>query len=235
MIDIKLEKFEGPLYLLVKMIENEELDIIQVSLAKIADQYIEYIRQAEQISADELSDFLVVAARLLYIKSKALLPYIFPAEEDEGDELEKQLKMYKEYLEATKVVEAMLAEGKFMFAREFDKKALTANKPIFSPPKKVKAEDLAMIFTDLLNRLRPPEKLKEEKIGHQVSMEEKISHIQTEVAKKIRVSFNRILESAQSKTDVIVSFLAALELMRQCHIILEQEIIFGEIVMNRVV
>ena len=233
MIDIKLEKFEGPLYLLVKMIENEEMDIIQVSLAKIADQYVEYIRAAEQINADELADFLVVAARLLYIKSKALLPYIFPEEEDEGDELEKQLKMYKEYLEATKVIEEMLAQGNFMFAREFDKKALLANKPVFSPPKNVNGETMAMIFNDILNRLRPPEKLKEEKLHRQVSLEEKILHIQSEVMNKINLSFNRILEAAQSKTEVIVSFLAALELMRQRHVVLDQEIIFGEIMINK--
>ena len=74
MYEIKIEKFEGPLDLLLKLIEREELDITQVALLKVTDQYIENLRKLTEIPAEELADFLVVAARLLYLKSKMLLP-----------------------------------------------------------------------------------------------------------------------------------------------------------------
>ena len=95
-MDFTTEKFSGPLGLLISMIEGEEMDITEIALAKIADDYVNYIRSAENIDPDEMADFLVVAAKLLFIKSKALLPYLYTAEDEaEVDDLEKQLRMYK--------------------------------------------------------------------------------------------------------------------------------------------
>lgn len=137
MIDIKIEKFQGPLNLLLQLIEKEEMDIAEVSLAKIADQYIEYIKITDKISPDDMADFLVVAARLLLIKSKALLPYLCAGEEEEEiKELENQLKMYKEFLEAAKGVDFLLGKKKFMFGREFNRKLILNNLNFFSPPRK---------------------------------------------------------------------------------------------------
>jgi len=87
MIDIKIDKFRGPLGLLLQIIENEELDITEVSLARIADQYVKYIRSSNDIDPDKMADFLVLAAKLLLIKSKALLPYLYPEEEEEIREI----------------------------------------------------------------------------------------------------------------------------------------------------
>ncbi|RLC38634.1 chromosome segregation protein ScpA, partial [Candidatus Falkowbacteria bacterium] len=75
-MNIKLEKFEGPLSLLLKLIEREEMDITDISLARVAEDYVAYIREVENINPEEMADFLVVAAKLLLIKSKALLPYL---------------------------------------------------------------------------------------------------------------------------------------------------------------
>src|SRR3989339_84496 len=143
---IKIEKFEGPLSLLLKMIEQEELDITEINLAGIADQYIEYIKNNNNISPDNMADFLVIAAKLLFIKSKALLPYIYAEEEEDLEDLEKQLKMYKEFLEAAKKIEKMLGKKKFMFAREFNRKVALANTHSFSPPKKLQISDILEIF-----------------------------------------------------------------------------------------
>jgi len=173
MIKIKLEKFEGPLGLLLQLIESEEMDITQISLAKIADQYVDYIKSLDQINPDEMADFLVVAAKLLLIKSRALLPYLYPEEEEEIDELGQQLKMYKEFLEASKKVEAIIKQEKFMFTREFSRKAVLANinymvgleAGFFSPPKKLKANDLLTIFKDLLKRIKPIEEELEEMLS----------------------------------------------------------------------
>ncbi len=229
-MNIKFEKFEGPLSLLLKMIEMEELDITEVSLAQIADQYVDFIRNDENIDPDHMTDFLIVAARLLYLKSRALLPYLVLDDEEEEniEELEKQLKMYKEFLLASEKIEEILKKENIMFAREFNRKvALFASK--FSPPKNLSSKDMANVFEELLVRIKPAEKMKEEIIERKVSMEEKILHIQKVILNKIKTSFDKIVSSNASKSEIVVSFLAALELMRQKEIVLSQEGLFGEI------
>jgi len=173
MINIKLEKFEGPLALLIKLIDKEEVDITQISLARIADQYIEFIKKSPNIGPDNMADFLVIAARLLLIKSKALLPYLTEEEEEEIEDLERQLKMYKEFLDAAKVVEKILGKKKFMFAREFNRKAVLADAGGFSPPKNLTKDDLRSVFADLLVRVKPAAKLEEASLEHKVNIEEK--------------------------------------------------------------
>jgi segregation and condensation protein A len=234
MINIKLEKFEGPLSLLLKLINKEEMDITQVSMAKIADQYVDYIKTKGNINPEEMADFLVVAARLLLIKSKALLPYIFPEEEVEIDEFEKQLKMYKEFLEAAKKLENMIGKKKFMFAREFDRGSIMSAGGFFSPPKKLTKEGMKDVFADVLARLRPPEKLEEKTIEHKITIEEKIITIQQMVLKRLKFSFDKILSKSSNKTEIIVSFLAVLEMMRQREVVLDQEELFSEIFISRI-
>jgi segregation and condensation protein A len=233
MIQIKIEKFEGPLGLLLSLIEKEELDITEICLAKVADQYIQYIKLAININPDEMADFLVVAAKLLLIKSKALLPYLFPEEEKEIEEFELQLKMYKEFIEATKKIEKMIGKKKFMFAREFNRQAILANAHLFSPPKNLKAADLLMIFSDLIVRLVPMEKLEEETLEHKINIEEKILAIEHLLREKIKFSFNKLMASAKNKTEIIVSFLAMLELIKQKTIVAEQGDLFTEIMVNK--
>ncbi|NIA18274.1 MAG: segregation/condensation protein A [Actinobacteria bacterium] len=217
----------------MQIVEKEEMDITQVSLAKIANQYIEHINGSGNIGPDEMADFLVVAARLLLIKSKALLPYLYPEEEEEIEELELQLKMYKEFLEAMKGVEKMIGKKKFMFAREFNRKAIMANINLFSPPKNLKTGDLKMIFQDLLGRVKPPEKLEEEKLERKINIEDKIRDIRQTVLNKFKTSFSKILGTTESKTEVIVTFLAMLELIKQRDIVVDQEGLFREIVISK--
>jgi len=233
MIQIKLEKFEGPLGLLLQLIEKEEMDITQVSLAKIADQYVEYIRVATNLNPDEMADFLVVAARLLLIKSKALLPYLYPEEEEEIAELEQQLKMYKEFLDAAKKIESMLGKKKFMFVREFNRKAVLLNINLFSPPKSLKALDMKLIFEDLVGRIQPPEKLDEEMLDKKINIEEKIISIQKMLIDRIKTSFDKVVANAKNKTEIIVSFLAMLELIKQRDISVDQDGLFNKIIINK--
>ncbi len=235
MLKIKLEKFEGPLSLLLKLIEREKLDITEISLAKIADQYIQYI-QNNDIKPAEMADFLVIAARLLFIKSKALLPFLLPEEEEEFDDLEQQLKMYKEFVEASELIRKMIGKKKFMFARDPNKsgrRLVLGGENIFSPPKNLSAKDLNLVFKELLERLKPAQKLEEDKIEDSISIEDKISHIQNMLLERIKIRFSRILERAGSKTEIIVSFLAILELMRQRQVVLNQDKMFGEIVIKK--
>ena len=232
-MDFKTEKFEGPLGLLLQLIEQEELDITEVSLAKIADQYLDYIKKLDVANPDEMADFLVIAAKLLYIKSKALLPYLYTEEDEEIEEFEQQLRMYKEFLEAMKVIEAILSGKKFMVAREFDKKAILANLKIFSPPAKLAKENLASVFRNLISQIKPEEEaLEEEKLERKINIEDKILAIQKALLDKIRVNFSKFLAKAGSKTEVIVSFLAILELIKQRDILVSQDGLFDEIVIS---
>lgn len=233
-MNFKIDKFEGPLGLLLQLIERQELDITEISLAKIADQYIEYIRSYKGIGPEELADFLVVAAKLLLIKSRALLPFLKGEEEEEIQEFEDQLRMYKEFLEAAKKIEAIIGKKRFSFAREFNRQAFLANAHLFSPPKNLTAADLLNVFSEIVKNIRPVEALEEKSLEQIVNIEDKILAIQQILLEKIKVSFNHILAGAKNKTEIIVSFLAMLELIKQRDITVVQGGLFEEIEINRI-
>jgi len=234
MMNVKLEKFEGPLSLLLKIIEAEKMDIAEISLAKIADQYVEIIRNSQDIDPDSMADFLVVAAKLLYLKSKALLPYLFPEEVGEEDDLERQLKMYREFLEAMKKIEARLKEKLFMFEPTERKlwKMIGAEDKFFAPPKKLRKEEFPKIFKDFLAG-RKIVRLEEGIIEYKVNIEEKIQGIKNALCARINFSFRDFLAQSESKTEVIVSFLAVLELIKQKNVSVEQRELFADIMISR--
>lgn len=241
-MNFKLEKFEGPLALLLELIEKEELDVTEISLAKIADQYVEYIRKTENLRPDELADFLVVAAKLLLIKSKALLPFLKNEEEEEIKEFEAQLRMYKEFLAAAKKLEAIIGQRRFSFAREFNRQAVLASARLFSPPrlsgrqaKNLTAADLRIIFSEIIKSVKPAAPLEQKKLELIVSIEDKILAIQQALLEKIKMSFHHILAGARNKTEMIVSFLALLELIKQKDVAVAQTELFGEIEINRII
>ncbi len=233
-MNFKIDKFEGPLGLLLQLIERQELDITEISLAKIADQYIEYIRGYKGIGPEELADFLVVAAKLLLIKSRALLPFLKGEVEEEIEEFEHQLRMYKEFLEAAKKIESILGKKRFSFAREFNRQAFLANAHLFSPPKNLTAAELSAVFGEIIKSIRPVVRLEERNLEQIVNIEDKILAIQQILLEKIKVSFNHILAGAKNKTEIIVSFLAMLELIKQRDITVVQGGLFEEIEINRI-
>ncbi|MFA6171040.1 MAG: segregation/condensation protein A [Patescibacteria group bacterium] len=229
MLNIKIEKFEGPLDLLLKLIEKEELDITKISLARITDQYIDLVKNSPAIRPGEMADFLVLAARLLFIKSKALFPYIETDDEEDNDDLERQLRMYKEYLEAAKSIEAILKKNNFMFPREFNRKAIVLSINNFSPPKNLTAGIMASCLAEIIERVKPAQAdLDEKKLEAVINIEDRILLIQKILTEKIKFNFKRLLEKAESKTEIIVSFLAMLELAKQNNIVIEQDELFGE-------
>ncbi len=237
MINVKLEQFEGPLSLLLKLIESEKMEIKKVSLAKIADQYIDYIKRKDKINPGQMADFLVIAAKLLYIKSKALLPYLFPEEDEEVEELERQLKMFKEFLVAAERIDKIIKKKKFMFYppdRKASREAALAGGDVFSPPKKFEAGGLAVAFGEFILKKKPLLKNLEEKvIENKVNIEDKILAIERALVKRIKLSFSEFLIKAESRTEVIVSFLAILELIKQKDIDVFQNDLFTEILIMK--
>lgn len=236
-MDFTIEKFSGPLGLLLSLIESEEMDITEIALAKIADQYVAYIRSASNIDPEELADFLVVAAKLLYIKSKALLPYLFSAaEEEEIDDLEKQLRMYKEFVTASGKIKEQIAKKSFLFLPPLIKNRRGQfNLPVFSPPAKLTISLLHEQLGRIIEGLKKQQevKLPEARLEPKISIEEKINLIKKLLLDKIRVNFSKFLATAKSKTEVIVSFLAVLELAKQKELYFDQAELFSEIHISR--
>jgi segregation and condensation protein A len=223
----KLEQFEGPLDLLLQLTEQEKLDITRVSLAQIADQYLEYITQAKDITLANLADFLSVAARLILIKSKALLPMLQFTEEEEEEikDLEHQLAEYKKFKEASREVAMLFDSNDEYFSRD----GFLGVVSVFYPPVNIVSEDLLKAFSKVLGEIPVPEKLEEDMIKEVLTLEDKIVHLQEFLRVKIETSFSELVANAKDKVEVVVSFLAMLELVKQRIINVEQGELFSEI------
>lgn len=229
MYKIRIESFEGPLHLLLQLIEQEKFDISKISLAKVTDQYLGYLDKVKKKNPEEMADFLVVATKLILIKSKSLLPNLtFNLEEDESN-LEAQLKMYKEFLTAAENIKKIIEKNNFGFSRN----KLHHCKNIFSPPKNLKKEKLSKIFYEIILSIKPILKLPEQAIKKAISIQEKIDYIHNLIKQKNSFIFNMILKKNYNKPEIIVSFLALLELTKQKFVIASQERIFDDIRVGR--
>lgn len=224
---IKTEHFEGPLDLLLQLTEEQKLDITRVSLAKIADEYLEYIASAENITLEHLSDFLSVASRLILIKSKALLPTLELTEEEEEEisDLEHQLAEYKKFKEAAKKTAELFSRSQAAFSRE----GFLGQSVVFFPPENFGAEDLKKTFSKILGEIPLIEKLEEEMVREVLTLEEKIEHLQSTLKERAETSFSELIKNAKDKIEVVVSFLAMLEMVKQRIIHVEQGDLFSEI------
>lgn len=237
MHNIEIENFQGPLDLLLKLIEKEELDISQISMANITDQYLGYIKNEELINPDDIGDFLVIAAKLLYIKSKLLLPYFSWNKDDDDsvDELKEQLKIYKEFLELSKGVEVLYNEKNTMYPLRIDKNKLLKfanNKGEFCPPKNLTTLKLSKIYRGILNDVQKREqrnKLDEEIVDCEQSINDKMIEIKRVLGKKLEIAFDKLVKNSDSQVDVVLSFLVILELNKQKIIILSQKELFAPI------
>lgn len=228
-----LEKFEGPLDLLLTLIEKEKLDITQVSLAQVADQYLAYIRDEEALSLQNLSAFLSIAARLILIKSRALLPVLdFSDEEEEAmEDLEYRLKAYRLFREASQKFGVLFLQSRGSFTRD----GYLGTQVVFYPPKDITKEALRDHFVDVLGDIPVFDILPEKEIAAIITLEEKIAHLQSSLSLRAESSFADIVGSARDRVDVIVSFLAMLELIKQRFIHVEQKEYFSEIRIKRLI
>jgi len=224
---IKLEQFEGPLDLLLQLIEQEKLDITRVSLSRVADQYLEYIGNRENISLENLSQFLSIASKLILIKSKALLPLLRFTEEEEEEikDLEHQLAEYKKFKDVSLKIGEMADMERICFSRD----GYVGFESIFCPPENMAAVDLKKAFEKVLGAIPILEKLEEDVIKEILTLEDKIIHLQDTLRKKVESTFAEIVSGSKDKVEVVVSFLALLELVKQKVIHVEQEGIFHEI------
>lgn len=231
MYKVQIDQFSGPYDLLLQIIEKKDLDITEIALSQVTDQFLTYLESNENINSDELADFLVVAAKLLYLKSKIILPEVVEEDEDSYD-LEKHLKMYKSFVDASKKIEDMLTNEKSSFSKL--RTPIIVEKKFRPPGEKLDTKTMSVIFISVLNKLKPIIKLPKALIEKSVTIHEKIMQIKNLVKKNKRVGFNYLIKNTQDKVDVIVSFLALLELVNQKSVDIEQNKNFEEIYIQRV-
>lgn len=229
--NIALEKFQGPLDLLLQLIEKKEMDISQVALAEVTDGYLAYLDSHHDIGAIELADFLVVATKLLVIKSKTLIPQLADDEEDSAEQLEAQLKMYKDYLDASKNIEKIIAGNNFLFSRD---KIPSNFEVTFSPPKSLTANDLSIIYAEILDRIDYVVNLPQRVMEQTVSLKERVTNIRDIIFKLKKINFRDILTDAKSKTEMVISFMALLELIKSGEVAVNQGGMFDDIYVEKV-
>jgi segregation and condensation protein A len=226
--EVQLPVFEGPLDLLLDLIERAELDITKVALAEVTDQYLAYLRRAVDHHLADLAAFLVVAARLLQIKSEALLPRPPEraiGEEDPGEALARQLIAYKKY----KQIAYHLAERSRRGLRTYLRLAPPPTIPPTLDLSGLTSADLRSALEAALTPEPGGEALESVVRAPLVNLRDQIRLILVSIRSRGRTSFQKLLRRVRSRLEIVVTFLAVLELVKQRRVAAQQEQIFSDI------
>ena len=231
MYKVKLEVFEGPLDLLLYLIKKDEVNIYDIPIARITDEYLEYIELMKMLDINIASEFIVMAATLMQIKSKMLLPVEerVPEEEEEVDpreELVRQLLEYKKFKEAAVQLEELELKRAEVFTRapeedSFDNE--NGDEPFFE----ASLFDLIAAFSEALKGVSKEEF--QEIIKDEFTVEEKVHEILQLLKQESRIFFSNLFHGAKNKLEIIARFLALLELIRLKLVLVRQHAEFGEI------
>ncbi|MBC8497023.1 MAG: segregation/condensation protein A [Anaerolineales bacterium] len=220
--------YEGPLDLLLQLIEQAELDITKLAIAQVTDQYLAHIRNMPDQEPEQVSAFLVIAAKLLQIKSEALLPrppVREEGEEDPGEALARQLLAYKRYKEIADTLEQRESDGLRSFLR-------------LAPPPKVQEKvdfgefglvDLFALAEEVFSQVDNRPVLGTVVSVPRVTIREKIDHIVQTMQKRSHTSFSQLLGEQRARLDVVVTFIAMLELVKRHFVRATQDSLFSEI------
>ncbi len=233
---VRLEIFEGPLDLLLYLIKKDELDIHSISIERITRQYLDYINTFKLLNIDLASEFIVMAANLMYLKSRTLLPRIDqPPEEDAEDddprwELIRQLIEYKKFKDAAGFLCIREQEQEGRFAHQPDAPELPAEEP--APLAEVSIFDLIRAFQNVLKRFEESHDFGDI-IDDRFTVSDKIEFLLGRLDPGEACRFEELFQTATTKAEVIVTFLALLELMKLNQFVVRQHELLGEIVIER--
>lgn len=232
---IELPLFSGPLDLLLQLIEKQELDITAISLAKVTEQYLAQIEALKQDRVEELIDFLVVGARLVLIKSRALLPPEPASEEDELEEdpaqaLVRQLRRYRRFKTAAE------------WLGEREKKGLRTYLRVAPPPKPQRRLDMSDVTLEALiaavraalDRAASLEESVSVARPRQMTIQDQIGRLRERISLGLAVPFEALLSERATRLEVAVSLLAVLELVKRREVVAVQKDLFGPIAILRV-
>lgn len=226
-VQFKIQHFEGPLDLLLQLVEQEQLDISNVALAAVADQFVGYVNEHPDIPLEELADFLVVAAKLVYMKSKLLLPSLYDQELEEGPDLETQLRTYREFVRVSREIDKLWKSNAESFVRT--RRTLKQTEVVFAPPPDVTPAVLRDVMARLIARLMPLLKLPQAAVERVVTIQEKISQLFARIKNKATLSFTQFLGKKSTRPEAVASFLALLELVKQRFVRVSQQSLFYDI------
>lgn len=226
MYQIKLEKFEGPLDLLHQLIESKKLEITEISLAQVADQFLSYLKKSPRLAMEDMANFLSVAGRLVLIKSRALLPFLQLTEEEEKDaqSLKEQLAEYQKYKELAGLIGKLDKNGSRFYSRAY----LAGLEPIFYFPRKLNSEALTSALNNLILTITLPQRIPQARMIKQISLEQKLKEIQNKIKEKMELNFSQVVDP-QNTEEKVTAFMAVLELLKRSQISAEQKINFEDI------
>jgi len=214
---VRLEIFEGPLDLLLYLIKRDEIDIYDISLERITQQYLEYLQAFKELNIDVAGEFVVMAANLIYLKSRSLLPVDQqPPEEDAEDDdprwdLIRQLIEYKKFKEAAANLQVRALEQEQIFSRIGDGAPATLDAPFRLG--EVGIFQLINAFQTVLKRVAAREDL-QDIFGEHFTVSDKIEWILQRVSEGVALHFSELFETVASRVEIVVTFLALLELIR---------------------
>lgn len=237
---VKLDIFEGPFDLLVYLIENAEMNIYDIQVSKITNQYIEYIEQMQALDVNVASEFMVLAAALIEIKSKMLLPRMKPEGEgtdyeDPRTELVQRILEYKRFKSAAELLEQKEEQTQRIF--EKPKEDLT---PFTNEPDEYLNLDIKQfvkIFNQFLTKKKKLEEIKKNysKVERQkITIESRIDYIKNlfKIKDKNKLNFRELLKPESSRYEIVLTFISLLEMIRLKTISVKQNINFGEIIVS---
>jgi segregation and condensation protein A len=231
---IKTPVYQGPLDLLLQLIENAELDITSLALAQVTDQYLKHLESIEDLAPDEISAFLVIAAKLIQIKSEALLPDKRASREEEldiGDELARQLIAYKRYREIADILDERKQLGYQSFIRLSPASvSITENLDLAGFGVKELFNLASNIFQEGIERQSINTVVERPRI----TIKDKINKIADQFSTTDSLTFREIIGKNYSRLDIVISFLAILELIKGHFVEVLQEKIFEDIKLKRI-
>jgi segregation and condensation protein A len=231
---IRLPEFEGPLDLLLQMIEHRELDITRVSLAAVADQYLEFITRPGTIELTALADYLVIAAKLILAKSRLLLPHAEGESEadveDSAEALARQLREYKLFKQAAQMLRQREQQGLHSFPRR-----APVPHPTVSRQTRIEGLSFDALYSALRRTIEANPPLPTGTLIEplRISIHHRIQMLRELTMHSPRVAFTSLLLDAASRVEVIVIFLAVLESIKRRLIKVQQDELFGEIYLMR--
>lgn len=221
--EIKLPQFEGPFDLLLFFIERDELDIYDIPIAKITKDFLEYIEQMTALNIELASEFILVAARLMQIKARMLLPR--PEVDEQGNEVDprkdlvQKLLEYKRFKEASAEMEILMEERYKQFARGFIKQDLVAVRESATQEDELQTLDLYKLLTvyqRVLNRYQhQPEEVRHTVIQYPYTIEEQKKHLADLLLTNERIDFESVMLTSKDRVQLVYSFLAILEMLQQ--------------------
>ncbi len=233
---VKLEVFEGPLDLLLYLIKKDEVDIYDIVIERITQQYLEFMDAFKVLDLEVAGEFVVMAANLIYLKSRALLPVHVqpPEEETEEDDprwdLIRQLVEYKKFKDAAAQLSQRELEQSHLFSRMSDAQETAPERPLGD----VSVFDLINAFNKVLKRIESKSEDLREIFEENYTVSDKIDLIMKLTGSGVPLKFTELFAQAASRTEIVVTFLALLELIRLKQLRCEQPEGFGEIELKRV-